>query len=74
MGDLGTLITGSALLLAGAFAGLWGIQKYRNVKQERDQIKSVHDAIDSAAKRLEETRRQLEEKAPIDVKNRTDFE
>lgn len=65
------LIIGSGTIVAW-LAGSCARLVYLRVKDQRDQVKIAHDALDAAGKRLEAAR-QANQK-PIDPKKRNDFE
>jgi len=57
---------------AAVLAGLWGRNRYRVLKEDRDRIRATHIAIEQAAQRMEAARKAPVR--PIDLKRRTDFE
>lgn len=65
------VITGASAVIAG-LAALWARASMKALRAERDEVKTINEAMDAAGKRLEAAR-QANQK-PIDPKRRDDFE
>lgn len=67
------------IVAAGAAAlALWGVWWKLKAGKAQSQLNSYQDSStkwqQEAAKRVEQVKREAEEKAPVDPKNRRDFE
>lgn len=71
-------IIGWAIATGAAALALWGIRWKLKAGKAQSQINSYQDSStkwqQEAAKRVEQVKREAEGKAPVDPKNRIDFE